>query len=252
MTYRRTLLALTVGLILPIVHALTAQQFAGRNTYVIVHGAWGGAYGWRAVSDLLTANGHVVFRPTLTGLGERAHLSSPEIGLETHITDVMNVILYENLQDVTLVGHSYGGMVVTAVADRLPDRIAHLAYIDAFLPENGENLITLRKATGRQLPGEIRGAFVVPTWVKPGTPTPTNVPQPLKTFTDPILLKNPSRERIPTTYVLTMDPGAVNDEFDMFATRAKEKKWLVRRLTADHNPQRSAPKELSALLEQVR
>ena len=229
-----------------------AQEPVPKRTYVLVHGAWGGGWDWRPVSDILTSRGHLVFRATLTGLGERAHLATPDIGLETHITDVVNTILYEDLRDVTLVGHSYGGMVITGVADRIPDRIAHLAYVDAFVPEDGESLMALATAGGSRAPGEVRGAFVVPTWVKPGAVPPMDVPQPLKTFNDPIALKNGLRERIPTTYILTVDPGANTDRFDLFAARAKAKGWLVERLTADHNAQRSARNELCALLERVR
>jgi pimeloyl-ACP methyl ester carboxylesterase len=186
----------------------------------------------------------------LTGLGERAHLASPDIGLETHITDVINTIVYENLRDVTLVGHSYGGMVITGVADRVPDRLARLAYVDAFVPEDGESITALR--AGAQMLGDRRGAFVVPTWVKPGTVPPMDVPQPTKTFDDSISLKNPLRGKIPTTYILTVDPGATTDPFDPFAARAKAKGWLVERITSDHNAQRSAREELCRLLEHVR
>jgi pimeloyl-ACP methyl ester carboxylesterase len=108
------------------------------STYVIVHGAWGGGWDWKHVADLLTADGNTVYRPTLTGLGEHSNLAGTNIDLDTHIQDIVNVILWENLHDVVLVGHSYGGMVITGVADRVPDRIKHVVYLDALLPENGE------------------------------------------------------------------------------------------------------------------
>src|SRR4051794_14896450 len=97
-------------------------------TYVLVHGAWGGSYGWRRVRPLLQQAGHAVFTPSLTGQGERAHLATPEVNLSTHIQDVYNAIWYEDLTDIILVGHSYGGMVVSGVADRMPNRIKHLVY----------------------------------------------------------------------------------------------------------------------------
>jgi len=252
MILRRTLLASAAVLALGPFMPFLAQEAVPKRTYVLVHGAWGGGWDWRPVSDILTSRGHSVFRATLTGLGERAHLANPDVGLDTHITDVVNTILYENLRDVTLVGHSYGGMVITGVADRIPNRIAHLAYVDAFVPEDGESLMTLATGRGGRAPGEVRGAFVVPTWVKQGAVPPMDVPQPLKTFTEPIALRNGLRERIPTTYILTVDPGAGTDSFDPFAARAKAKGWLVERLTADHNAQRSARSELCALLERVR
>jgi pimeloyl-ACP methyl ester carboxylesterase len=250
---RRAVLACSFTLVLTLLGDLSGQGTSAKRTFVIVHGAWGGGWDWRGVSDLLTARGHVVFRPTLTGLGERAHLASPEIGLQTHINDVANTILYENLREVTLVGHSYGGMVVTGVADQIPDRIAHLAYIDAFVPFDGESVMDLLAARGSaKPPGAIQGAFVVPTWVKPGTLPPIDVPQPLKTFTDAIVLKNELRERIPTTYIHTVAKEASKDDFDLFAARARKKGWQIDKLTADHTPERSAPGELSALLEHVR
>src|SRR3954465_9291699 len=89
------------------------SQTASKPVYVIVHGAWGGGWAFKKVDSLLTAKGCIVYRPTLTGQGERAHLASPEVGLKTHIQDVVNTILYEKLENVILVGHSYGGMVVT-------------------------------------------------------------------------------------------------------------------------------------------
>lgn len=253
MIHRRIVTILVALVFLGALWQTSAQETGTKKTFVIVHGAWGGGWDWRTVSDLLTSRGSVVFRPTLTGLGERAHLASPDIGLETHLTDVVNTILYENLRDVMLVGHSYGGMIITGVADRIPERIAHLAYVDAFIPESGESVADLAAKQGSSRPpDELQGGFVVPRWVRGGTPPPTDVPQAAKTFTDPIVLKSELRARISSTYILTVDRGAETDAFDMFAARAKTKGWRVERLTADHNPQRSAPKELSTLLEQLR
>ena len=109
-------------------------------TYVLVHGAWHGGWCWKRVAPLLRAAGHEVYTytPTLTGLGERAHLLSRDIDLDTHITDIVNVLAYEELTDVVLVGHSYGGMVIAGVADRVPERVAHLVYLDAFVPRDGQ------------------------------------------------------------------------------------------------------------------
>jgi pimeloyl-ACP methyl ester carboxylesterase len=119
--------------------ALTAlAQTPSGPTVVIVHGAWGGGWDWRGVEQVLRQRGASVYRPTLTGLGERCHLASPDIDLTTHVTDIVNVIEWEELEDVILLGHSYGGMVITGVADRVPDRIRRLVYLDAFLPFDGE------------------------------------------------------------------------------------------------------------------
>ena len=112
--------------------------------YVLVHGGWQGGWVFQSLARLLRAAGHEVYAVTLTGLGERSHLAAMPINLETHISDVANVVLFEDLKDVVLVGHSYGGMVVTGVADRLADRIGALVYLDALVPENGDTLLALR------------------------------------------------------------------------------------------------------------
>jgi pimeloyl-ACP methyl ester carboxylesterase len=110
------------------------------TTYVLVHGAWHGGWCWGRISHALNATGSTVYTPTLTGLSDRAHLASPETDLTTHIADILGVLEMEDLTDVVLVGHSYGGIVVTAVADRAADRIAHLVYLDAIVPRDGQCL----------------------------------------------------------------------------------------------------------------
>ena len=110
------------------------------STYVLIHGAWHGSWCWKRVRNALQAQGHQVFTPTLTGVAERSHLLSPQINLQTHIDDVVNLIQWEELSDVVLCGHSYGGCVISGVADRIPDRIGALVYLDAFVLENGQSL----------------------------------------------------------------------------------------------------------------
>src|SRR3712207_1095869 len=107
-------------------------------TYVLVHGAWHGGWCWKRVMPLLRAAGHDVFAPTLTGLGERSHLAGPDVGLETHVQDVLGVLAYEDLEGVILVGHSLAGSVITPVAERAPGRVAQLVYLDAAVPSDGE------------------------------------------------------------------------------------------------------------------
>ncbi|WP_454651195.1 alpha/beta fold hydrolase [Bradyrhizobium liaoningense] len=144
---RRTALSAMVGTL-----ALTtsdegfAQSNGQRKTFVLVHGSWHGGWCWRRVADLLEAGGHKVFAPTLTGLGERAHLISPSVNATTHIEDVANVIVWENLDDVVLVGHSYAGLVISGVADRLANKISRIVYLDAFMLEDGESIA--EKASG--------------------------------------------------------------------------------------------------------
>ncbi len=115
--------------------------------FVLVHGAWHGGWCWQRVARLLRAAGHDVYTPTLTGLGERAHLLSPAIGLDTHIKDILGVLFYEDLRDVVLVGHSYAGMVITGVAEQTAKRLRHLVYLDAFVPWEGQSLLDLMGET---------------------------------------------------------------------------------------------------------
>jgi pimeloyl-ACP methyl ester carboxylesterase len=110
-------------------------------TFVLVHGAWHGSWCWKRVRTALQAQGHEVFTPTLTGVGERSHLLSPAVDLETHVADVENLMRWEDLSDVVLCGHSYGGCVISGVADRIPERIRALVYLDAFILDSGENLV---------------------------------------------------------------------------------------------------------------
>jgi pimeloyl-ACP methyl ester carboxylesterase len=110
------------------------------STFVLVHGAWHGGWCYKRVAEILRKAGHVVYTPTLTGLGERSHLMSPAVNLDMHIQDIVNVIRWEELSDIVLCGHSYGGMVITGVADKIPEKIRSLVYLDAFVPANGQAL----------------------------------------------------------------------------------------------------------------
>lgn len=115
-----------------------AAQTAGRKTFVLVHGAWHGGWCWRRVADLLEKSGHKVYTPTLTGLGERVHLLSKDVDLNTHITDIVNVFKYEDLKDVCLVAHSYGGWPCSGALEQVADRVSAIVWLDAFKPEDGQ------------------------------------------------------------------------------------------------------------------
>ncbi len=227
----------------------TAPAPAAKPVMLIVHGAWGGAWQFSKVDPLLREKGFDVRRPTLTGLGERAHLSSKDIGLETHIQDVVNVILFERLENVILVGHSYGGMVITGVADRVPERIKKLVYLDAMVPNDGESAAQVMGST-EWIDKMTKDGMIVPPWVRPGQPHPFDVPHPAKTFTDPLTLKNPAREKLPVVYILTVDPGQKpeQDGFWKSAERARARGWTVTIMEADHNPQWRKPVETAELL----
>ncbi|SEL43123.1 alpha/beta fold hydrolase [Parapedobacter koreensis] len=225
---------------------------AQQTTYVLVHGAWGGGWSFKKTDSLLRLQGNIVYRPTLSGLGERVHLASPEIDLSMHIADVVNTILFENLHDVVLLGHSYGGMVVTGVADSIPERVRQLIYLDAFVPEDGQSVAT---AHGQESPGgemPSKDGLVYPFWNTDGQGFPRDVPQPAKTFSQPLVLKNKNRLEIPTTYILTYEgEDPEKDAFAFFASRAKGYGWKIIHMQADHNPQMTMPDKLAQLLAEV-
>ncbi len=172
-------------------------------TFLVCHGAWSAGWAWKKVRPLLRAAGHEVFTPTYTGLGERAHLVSRTVTLDTHIADVLGVIECEDLNEIVLVGHSYGGMVATGVADRARARIAKLVYIDAFVPEDGQSLFDLLPAAERERRGDDSKVSGDGWLLPPNPPPPDTAPddvawitprrrwQPLACFTQPLLLKTP-------------------------------------------------------------
>ena len=174
------------------------------HTFVLVHGAWHGGWCWRRVADRLRRDGHAVFTPTLTGLGERSHLLRPGIDLATHVADIVNVMRWERLSDVVLCGHSYGGFVISSVAEATPVLIRSIVFLDAFLPENSDTILkltgpaiqdTIRAALQRNDPGvapRSAEAFGVNAadrqWVDD-----LCVPQPIGTFTSPTALSGATR-----------------------------------------------------------
>ncbi|WP_461130591.1 alpha/beta fold hydrolase [Spirosoma aerophilum] len=229
-----------------------AQSTSPKPTMVIVHGAWGGSWAFKKVDSILTRRGYTVYRPSLTGQGERVHLASTEVGLSTHIDDVVNTILFEDLHDVILVGHSYGGMVITGVADRVADRVRQVVYLDALVPNDGESVLSISGSGPSALKDMIKDGFVVPFWVKADQKPPKDVPQSLKTLTEPVSLKNPAARQLPARYILTVEAGKdpKNDDFAIHAERARQRGWPVVQLTSDHNPQWSAIMPLVNVLDQ--
>lgn len=242
-----------LGLIYPIAFTPALSQVkSSKPVYVIVHGAWGGGWAFRKVDSLLTAAGAKVYRPTLTGQGERVHLASKDVGLNTHILDIVNTILYEDLHDIIVVGHSYGGMVVAGVADSLLGRIKKRIYLDAMVPSDGEGVFSIQGSGTERTRQSVNG-FLPPSWVKDGTLPPKDVPHSLKTLRDTIVLKNKLAGKIPTTYILTVEKGKdpKDDSFASQAERVRKKGWPVLQLEADHNAQWSAPEALVKMLTEI-
>lgn len=230
--------------------AADAATTTPHTTYVIVHGATGGGWDWKTVARLLEAKGHEVYRPTLTGLGERVHLAGPEINLTTHVMDIVNVILFEDLHDIVLVGHSYGGMVITGVIDRIPERISHVIYLDAAAPDDGQSALDVWGPFEPE--HKVVDGLVCFSWLDSTKPPPRDVPQSLKTFTEPVSYKNPAALGLPVTFVAFFQ-GSVEERVakDSSWKRAKARGWTTRTLASDHIAERTHPRELAALLEEA-
>jgi len=208
---------------------------------------------------LMQAAGHEFFAPSYTGLGERAHLASPDNDLDTHIRDVLGVLEFEDLHSVVLIGHSYGGMVATGVADRAPGRIARIVYLDAFVPEDGQALIDLLPEADRQRLSESvkagDGWRVAPNPIPSDTPEEDaawlakfRVPLSFRCFEQPVRLRTGPRP--PRTYIQCMR-YADRGPFGQFAARAKAEGWPLYQLDASHSPNVTAPGALMEVLQQI-
>jgi len=232
------------------------------TTFVLVHGAWGGSYAWRNFANMLRSDGHEVYTPSLTGLGERSHLGGPDVNLTTNVTDVVNVFRYEDLSDVVLVGHSYGGMVVTGVADRIPERISHLIYSDAFLPRDGESCFDLGGAGGRE-GAKIDGWKVLPMGGTPENATPDQIrqaelraPQPIGTLEQAVSLKTPLEERdFSLTYIKAekppRDPNRIQAFWKAADRTSKDPRWRYYEMATGHGTYREMPERFREILYEV-
>ena len=230
-------------------------------TFVIAHGAWSGGWSWKKITRRLRERGHEVFTPTYTGLGERAHLARPEYGLETHAQDVLGVLEYEDLSDVVLLGHSYGGMVATVAADRAAPRIRRLAYLDAFVPHDGQALLDMVDAEERAkrealIDSEGEGWRIPPNPPSPDTSEedlawtlPRRVPLAASSFREPAKLSG-AVEKLPRSYIYCTRsrPG---DVFRQFRDRAQREGWQVFDIDSTHSPNITAPDALSEILEKI-
>ncbi len=239
-------------------------------TYILVHGAWHGGWCYRETAAALRGQGHQVFTPTLSGVGERFHQSRESITLETHVRDLAGVVEAEELDDIILVGHSYGGMVITCLADRMPERIRSLVYLDAFVPEQGQSLIHLLDiALAPEVAAQFKLGFR-------GTaaegncglmqPIPAEIfniaernrawvnrrcrPQALATFEMPALLSGGVDRVGQRLYILAdgWDPSP----FRHFAAKFEGAPgWKVTRMPVSHDVMVDMPTELAELLEDL-
>ena len=228
---------------------------------VLAHGAWSAAWAWKKMRPLFRAAGHEFFAPTYTGLGERAHLARPDIDLSTHVQDVAAVFEVEDLKDVTLLGHSYGGMVATGVADKLGGRIARVVYLDAFAPKDGQSLFDLvgpkTEAAMRDGANKTGDGWKIPPINPPSDTSPEDLawtgprrrPQPIKTFEQKLRLGS---AKVPPRHYIYAKRSAPGDVFRQFAERAKsEAGWKYWEIDASHNPHITCPEALMALLTQI-
>ena len=207
---------------------------------------------WARLAQLLRTQGHDVFTPSMTGIGERAHLASPDVNLSLHTEDILQVIEYERLSDFVLVGHSYGGMVVTGVADRVPERIRSLVYLDAFVPRDGQSLLDLARPEMREKIQALQD-WRVPPPPPQGMTDKDHVawiegrrnPQPIGTFKEKVALKGNYKGK--RTYIFCS--GYSPTTFAPFGAATKaDKSWQYHELPTHHYPQISMPRELAALL----
>jgi len=231
------------------------------TTFVVAHGAWSAGWAWKKMHALLDVGGDRLFTPTYTGLGERAHLAGPSNDLETHIQDVLGVLEYEDLRDVVLIGHSYGGMVATGVADRARDRIKHLVYLDAFVPIDGQSqsdLVPAERRARMREDAEARGDG----WRVPPNPIPADtlpvdeawiaprrLPISIACFEMPLRFRN-GELTVPRSYIYCTR-SAPGDVFRQFAERAQREGWGYYEIDASHSPHVTAPEALARVLRQI-
>jgi pimeloyl-ACP methyl ester carboxylesterase len=226
-------------------------------TFVLVHGSCHGGWCWKKVTPLLSNASHEVYIPTLTGLGERSHLVSRDIGLDTHILDIIQVLEYENLNEVMLVGHSYGGLVIGGVAEKVPGRIRRLVYLDAYIPQDNKSafdiipgLETIYKERALKEQGT---EWLVASYTPEefGVTNPDDIkwmnprlsPMPWHTHDQPLRITNPKAKILPKSYICCTEFG--NAQFKALESPAD---WDYHELMKGHDVMITAPKELVRLL----
>jgi pimeloyl-ACP methyl ester carboxylesterase len=235
---------------------------------VLVHGSFVGGWSWNRLAPFLREAGHAVYAPSLTGLGARAHLAHAGINLDTHIADVVNVLFYEDLTDVTLVGWSYGGMVITGVAERVPERLRQLVYLDAPVPEDGQSLYDADGYSEEERAEEwakgeaagLPGFEPSPTeeWIRANLPPEADpewiaarvTPQPLATLSQPVRIQNPAALALPRAFVLcTADKEWEDIPFFRFVDRIRaDPAWRYREAAVEHLGPLTTPEPVAEAL----
>jgi pimeloyl-ACP methyl ester carboxylesterase len=231
-----------------------------KTTFVLIHGAWGGGWNYQRVGDALQARGHRVYAPSLTGCGERAHLLNGAINLSTHIADVVNLFKYEGIERAVLVGHSYGGMVITGAADRIPERIGALVYLDAFLPESGQSLwdINIPANTARYVASAgDAGGYAIPSppasfWNLNENDVPLyeqlTGPHPLACFTERLALTGAHSGIERKIYVWATELGRPSP-FKPFYEKCKaDPAWETHALACGHEVMMDLPERTTEIL----
>jgi pimeloyl-ACP methyl ester carboxylesterase len=226
-------------------------------TFVLAHGAWSSAWAWKKMRPLMRGAGHELFTPSYTGLGERAHLAHPGVNLDTHIQDVEGTLRFEQLRDVILIGHSYGGVVATGVAARARDRVQKVVYLDAFVPRSGQCAFDLLPAGAaaqmQHLAQEQGDGWRVPSGpLPPDTPSddvawaqPLRMPQPIETLRQPLVF---DESRLPPRCYVYCTRSGPGDAFGPSAERARREGWPYAEIDASHNPHITASVELLSVL----
>jgi pimeloyl-ACP methyl ester carboxylesterase len=231
-----------------------------KTTFVLIHGAWGGGWNYQRVGEALRARGHVVYSPSLTGCGERSHLLNGTVNLSTHIQDVLNIFKYEGIERAVLAGHSYGGMVITGAADRIPNKISALVYLDAFLPENGQSVwdVNLPVNTARYLAsaGET-GGYAIPSppasfWNLNAADVPLyeklTGPHPLAALTERLHLSGGHASIKKRIYVHATDLGRPSAFLQFYEKCKADPAWETHALPCGHDVMMDMPQETLEIL----
>jgi pimeloyl-ACP methyl ester carboxylesterase len=234
--------------------------------FILVHGAYHGGWCWRKTLDIFYEQSVEALAPTLTGLGEKSHLLTDNIGLSTHVADIVQIFKFEDLHDVVLVGHSYAGMVISGVAEIIPERIAHLVYLDALVPLDGQTVFDILPGTESRVKEIILAGQKIKVITPPdpqafGVNNPDDIawmanrltPMPYKCYAEPIKINNIATENIPKTYLICdiQMRGELQQSHESAFARAKEAGWANKRLVGSHDIMVTHPRELANNLLEI-